>query len=362
MARTFRVIDTGIRDGRRQIAFDQAMIDAHKAGAIPDSIRFLRFPPTALVGRHQALSREINLDYCRANGIGVARRITGGGAIYFDEGQLGWELVLRRSTLGISSLAELTRRICEAAAAGLSRLGVNAQYRPRNDIEVDGRKVSGTGGFFDEDTLFFQGTVLVDMNPADMLAALNVPQAKLARRALDSAAQRIVTLKELLGIAPPLEAVRKSLLAGFAGRLGITPVPGNITASEESLAARYHDEEIGTEAFVAEIDDPGAGEGVLAGSHTGAGGTIQTYVRLEGAGRDRIREALITGDFFVTPPRTIFDLEASLRNVAVAEVGAAIERFFAETKIGLLTVAPADFRKAVEDAITSARQGPLTPA
>jgi len=355
MARTFRVIDTGIRDGRRQIAFDQAMIDAHKAGKIPDTIRFLRFPPTVLIGRHQALSREIRLDYCRANGIGVARRITGGGAIYFDEGQLGWELVFHRSTLGIESLAEATRRICEAAAAGLSRLGVNAKYRPRNDIEVDGRKVSGTGGFFDQDTLFYQGTVLVDMNPADMTAALNVPQAKLARRSLDSAAQRVVTLKELLGAAPSLESIRESLLAGFAERLGITLVPGKITASEESLAAQYHDEEIGTEAFVAEIDDPGAGEGMLAASHTGAGGTITAYVRLEGQQRDRIREVLITGDFFVTPPRTVFDLEASLRNVAVADAGAAIERFFAQAKVGLLTVSPADFRTAFEAAIGSGR-------
>lgn len=353
MARTFRVIDTGIRDGRRQIAFDQAMIDAHKAGKIPDSIRFLRFPPTALIGRHQALSREINLDYCRANGIGMVRRITGGGAIYFDEGQLGWELVFHPSTLGIGSLSELTRTICEAAAAGLSRLGVNAKYRPRNDIEVDGRKLSGTGGFFDGDTLFYQGTVLVDMNAADMVAALNVPQAKLAKRSLDSAAQRIVTLKELLGAAPSIESIEEALLAGFAERLGITPVPGEITAFEEALAAKYHDEEIGTEAFVAEIDDPG--EGMLAASHTGAGGTITAYVSLEGQQRDRIREVLITGDFFVTPPRTIFDLEASLRNVAVADAGAAIERFFAQAKVGLLTISPADFRTAFEAAIGSGR-------
>lgn len=360
--KTFRVIDTGIRDGRRQIAFDQAMIEAHRTGRISDSIRFLRFPPTALVGRHQALSREINLAHCRANDIGLARRITGGGAIYFDEGQLGWELVLHRATLGISSLAELTRRICEAAAAGLSRLGVAARYRPRNDIEVGGRKLSGTGGFFDQDTLFFQGTVLVDMRPADMLAALNVPQIKLSRRALDSAAQRVVTLKDLLGAAPAIGSVKQALLAGFAERLGIVPVPGEITGHEEALAAQYHREEIGTDAFVAEIDDPGAGEGMLAASHTGAGGTIQAYVRLEGARRDRIREALITGDFFITPPRTILDLEASLRNVAVAEAGAAIERFFAETKVGLLSVAPADFRKVVEDAIASARHGPPAPA
>jgi lipoate---protein ligase len=354
MEHALRVIDTGIRDGRRQIAFDQAMIDAHSVGRIPDSVRFLRFPPTALVGRHQALSREIDLAHCRANGIGVARRITGGGAIYFDQGQLGWELVLHRSTLGIVSLDELARRICEAAAAGLSRLGVDAQYRPRNDIEVDGRKISGTGGFFDRDTLFFQGTVLVDMNPADMLAALRVPQAKLAKRALDTAAQRVVTLKELLGAAPSLDSIREALLAGFAERLGIVPVPGEITDYEETLATQHHDEEIGTDAFVAGIDAPPADGSTLAASHTGAGGTIHAYISLDGARRDRIREVLITGDFFVTPPRTIFDLEAALRHVAVADAGAAVDRFFAQAPVGLLTAAPADFRKAVENALASA--------
>jgi lipoate-protein ligase A len=354
VARIFRVIDTGIRDGRRQIAFDQALIDAHKAGRIPDTIRFLRFPPTALIGRHQALSREIRLDHCRAHGIGVVRRITGGGALYFDEGQLGWELVFDRATLGIGSLAELTRELCEAAAAGLSRLGVAARHRPRSDIEVGGRKLGGTGGFFDQDTLFYQGTVLVDMNPADMIAALNVPEAETAKRALDSAAQRVVTLKELLGAAPSIATVKEALLAGFAERLGIAPVAGAITAEEEALAAKVHDEEIGTDAFVAEIDDPGAGAEVLSASHTGAGGTITAYARLEGPRRDRIREVLITGDFFVTPPRTVLDLEGALRGVASAAVGDAVDRFFTEARVGLLTVPPADFRKAIEAAVASA--------
>ena len=354
MGKTFRVIDTGIRDGRRQIAFDQAMIEARKAGTIPDTIRFLRFPPTVLIGRHQALSHEVKLDYCRSHAIGVVRRITGGGTIYFDEGQLGWELVFNRATLGIISLGDLAREICEAAASGLSELGVNAKYRPRNDIEVDGRKISGTGGFFDDDTLFYQGTVLVDLNPADMVAALNVPEAKLAKRALDSAAQRVVTLRELLGAAPHIETIKDALLAGFAQRLGIEPVKGEITAAEKALATSYYAEEIGTDAFVAEIDDPAAEAGVLSGSHTGPGGTVSAYVRLQGPARDRIREVLITGDFFVTPPRTVFDLEARLRNVPVAQVGGAVEQFFAEAKVGLLTVAPGDFCAAIEAAIAAA--------
>ncbi len=354
MSRSFRVIDTGVREGRANIAFDQALIEAHKAGEVPDTIRFLRFPPTALIGRHQALSQELQLDHCREKGIGVVRRITGGGAIYFDEGQLGWELAFDRHTLGISSLAELTRAICEAAALGISALGVEAKYRPRNDIEVDGRKLCGTGGFFDGDTLFYQGTLLIDMNPADMVAALKVPEAKLAKRKLDSAEQRVVTLRQLLGEAlPDLAAIQEAMLGGFARGLGIEPQWGAVTEAEETLAARAYEEEIGTDDFVHEIDDPGAADDVLSATHTCPGGTVSAYLRLEGPAGDRLREVLLTGDFFVTPPRTVFDLEASLRGLPAAELGAAVERFFAEAPVDLLTIAPADFRAVIEAALAA---------
>jgi lipoate-protein ligase A len=192
--RHFRVIDTGIRDGRSNIAFDRALIEARKEEKIPDTIRFLRFRPAALVGVHQILSHEVRLDYCWSRGIQVGRRITGGGGLYLDEGQIGWELVFSRASLGITDLSELTRRICEAAADGITRLGLEqrglrAKYRPRNDIEVDGRKISGTGGIFDGDVLFYQGTLLIDFDLADMIAALKVPVEKLAKRDLDSARQ-----------------------------------------------------------------------------------------------------------------------------------------------------------------------------
>lgn len=354
MAPPFRVIDTGLRDGRTNIAFDQAMVEAHKAGDIPDTIRFLRFPPTALLGRHQALRREVRVDYCRDHNIGVGRRITGGGAIYFDEGQLGWELVFARASLGISSLADLTRAICEAAASGISRLGVDAQFRPRNDIEVDGRKLCGTGGFFDGDTLFYQGTLLIDMDPADMIAALKVPEDKLAKRKLDSAAQRVVTLRELLGDAlPGLDDIQDAMLAGFREGLGVDPERGDITEEEEKLARQAYDEEIGADEFVAEIDDPDAGEDVLSGGHTGPGGTITAFLRLEGPQSDRVREALITGDFFVTPPRTMFDLEAALRGAPINEIGAVVTNFFENAPVDLLTVAPADFIAALEAALAA---------
>ena len=348
----FRTIDTGLRDGRAQIAFDEALIELHKAGKIPDTVRFLRFPPTALIGRHQAMSHEVKVAHCRANGIGLVRRITGGGAIYFDEGQIGWELVLSRKRLPMPSLGDYTRAICEAVAHGLSQgFGIEARFRPRNDIEVGGQKLCGTGGFFDGDTLFYQGTVLIDVDPARMMACLNVPAAKLQKRDLDKAEQRVTTLKALLdGKAPAIADVQNAVLLGLRERLGLELEAGAPSDAEEALAKKIHDESIGTDDFVFEIDDP-RGAAVSEASLTGVGGTVSAYVRLEGAGAARrVREVLLTGDFFVTPPRMVLDLEASLRGVPVAEVGAAVDRYFAASRPDLLTIAPADFRKVIEEA------------
>ena len=348
----FRVIDTGVLEGRLNIAIGQAIIEARQAGRVPDTLRFLRFPPTALVGRHQALGQEIDLDFCREHGIGVVRRITGGGAIFMEPGLLGWDLAFSRKTLGVSSLPELTREICEAAAEGISRLGVAARYRPRNDIEVDGRKISGTGGFFDGDILFYQGTVLVDMDAQLMVSALRVPQAKLAKRQLDSAAQRVVTLRELLGDATPgLPAIQEALASAFAQRFGLKVARGELSAPELEEAQTLYREEIGTEEFVNGIDEPPAARGDLAGTRVCPGGTIRTYLRLEGPAQNRIRAVLITGDFFVTPPRLVYDLEARLRGVYLDDLHGVVQHFFEQAGAEVLSVSPDDFIAAFEEAL-----------
>ena len=332
MAAPFRVIDTGLRNGRENIAFDQTLIEARHDDKIPDTIRFLRFRPSALVGVHQFLRQEIKTDYCRANGIELGRRITGGGGLYLDEGQIGWELIFDRDTLGVRDLADVTRRICEACALGLNKLGVPANYRPRNDIEVDGRKISGTGGFFDGQLIFYQGTLLIDFDPAKIGASLNIPVEKLAKRDLQSATQRVITMREVLGDKlPDLPAIFEGLLAGFKEGLDIAPQWGAITPYEEELAARLYRDEIGTDEFVNGADAPTQGDDLASASLTGRGGTVRADIRLEGQQNERIREALITGDFFVTPPRVILDLEADLRGREVKDAGAAIDAFFART-------------------------------
>jgi lipoate-protein ligase A len=340
-----RVIDTGLRSGRENVAFDQALIEAHNAGRSPDTVRFLRFRPAALVGLHQMLSHEVRMEYCARQGIEVGRRITGGGGLYLDEGQIGWELVLARGALG-PDLAAAAARICSAAAAGLKRLGVAAEFRPRNDIEVDGRKLCGTGGVADGATLFFQGTLLIDFDPARMIDVLRIPVEKLARRDLEDARQRVVSLRELLGRVPPLEEVYGALLEGFREHLGLEPVWGEATEYEERLARRLHEEQYGTDEFVHSLDAPG--NPLSSATLVRKGGTLRADIRLE---RERIREALITGDFFLSPARAVLDLEARLRGLPVAEAGAAVQAFFAERDCQLLGLSPLDFREVVESAL-----------
>ncbi len=352
---TIRVIDTGVRGGRENVAFDQALIEARNAGRVPETIRFLRFRPCALVGLHQMLSHEVRLDYCRAQGIEVGRRVTGGGGLYLDEGQVCWELALERRRLG-TDLAAISARICTAAAAGLRRLGVPAEFRPRNDIEVHGRKISGTGGLVDGATLFFQGTLLVDFDPACMIEVLKVPVDKLARRDLDDARRRVTSLRELLGEAPPVRDIQAAMLEGFREHLGLEPQWGEPTEYEETLARRLHDAEYGTEEYVHLLDDPGSEPAQVSATLVRKGGTLRADLRLEGPPQgdprsSRIREALITGDFFISPARVVLDLEASLRGVFAAEAGRAVEAFFARTGCEAPGLSALDFRDVVEMAL-----------
>lgn len=357
LRRTFRLIDSGVADGRQQIAYDAALTELHNAGKVADTVRFMRFPPTVLVGRHQILANEVHIERCRAEGVGMVRRVTGGGAIYLDEGQVGWELVAHRTTLGLGTLGGHAQGICEAVAYGIAeRFSVPARFRPRNDIEVDGRKIGGTGGYFVGETLVYQGTVLIDMDTARMARLLNIPASKLVRHEASNAATRVVTLKELLGRTPSIEEVHEAVLHGLQIQLGIQVVPTAATSEETYATDVLLRDEIGTDAFVFGTDAPAGehDEPVYEAARETAGGSLQVQLRLEGNGRARrVREALITGDFFVVPPRLIYDLEAQLRGVPVHEVSTEVDQFFQLTRPELLSMSASDIRETIALALRS---------
>lgn len=345
--RQLLVVDAGLRDPRVHLAYGQALVDAHRAGRVGDVARFMTFPPSAIVGRHQILAREVDVAACHARGVRIARRITGGGAVWMEPAILGWELALDRRALGVADLVAAAARIGEAVAHGLAGLGIQAEFRARNDIEVDGRKLCGTGGFADGNSLFFQGTVLADLDVEGMAAVLRLPAAKLGRRGLAAIAERVTTLRELLGAAPLMERIQAALLAGWGDRLGYAPASGELPLGFDAEAVWIHDEEVGRDDFV---DEPYAPDGpdVRVGEHRAPGGTIRAHLRLRPGGARLIQDVLIEGDFFVSPARVIPDLEAALRDAPAERIVPTVEAFFsARPDIAMLGLAPADVARAV---------------
>ena len=346
---TWRVIDTGLRPAAQNIALNRALLEARAAEEIPSTLRFLRFTPCALLGYHQSAEQELNLEHCRAHGVAVQRRITGGGAIYFDETQLGWELYLHQRDLGTRDMQAIARRICHAAAAAVSALGVDARYRPRNDIEVDGRKIAGTGGAFDGDALLYQGTLLVDFDVEKMLRVLRVPAEKLSDKAIASARERVANLKELLGRRPDTAIVRRNLVEAFESEFGVEFTEGDLTLSEHK---RYQAAlaEIDTADWVNLVARPRADMPIREAVQKFPGGLLRAAVTYDAVPR-LLRQVWFTGDIFVSPRRTVADLEAALRDSPLDRLEQKTLAFFAGRPVDLLGLTPADFVTVVRMAV-----------
>jgi lipoate-protein ligase A len=347
--RTWRLTDTGLMPAAQNLALNRALLESRRAGEAPSTLRFLRFLPSALLGFHQSAEQELNLDYCREHGITVQRRITGGGAIYFDEGQLGWELYITKADTGTGDMGAIARRVCEAAARGISALGVAARYRPRNDIEVHGRKVSGTGGAFDGEALLYQGTLLVDFDVERMLRVLRIPAEKLSGKAIASARERVASLAELLGRAPALEEVKQRLAQALGAEFGVAFRAGALLPGEESRYAEAL-KEVDTPGWVNLVSKPVSGLPILDAVRKFPGGLLRASLAYDRAA-ERIRQVWYTGDMFVSPRRTIADLEAELKDCPLPELEPRVRSFFAGREVDMLALTPGDFITVARDAL-----------
>lgn len=348
----FRLLDTGPLSAAENMALDEVLTRRAGQGLSPPTLRFLRFKPdAALLGYHQEAARELRLDYCAQEGIEVSRRLTGGGALLFQGSALGWELIapLGEALFQGGFEAALTR-ICQAAARGYSRLGLEARFRPRNDIEVRGRKISGTGGFVLEGGALFQGTVLVKNEIGRFLRALRVPVEKLKKREIESLMQRLAFVEDLLGRELDLAELKAALAAEFTESLGLTLAPGELAPAErQELAARlpYFQSEQWLHLRRPREDRPSWLQSVTQTVH----GTLRAHLWLDSRG-SRVQKALLTGDFFSRPQRLVMDLEAALMGLkAQPEVlRRATLDFLQGRDGGLEGISPAEVAQAVAGA------------
>jgi lipoate-protein ligase A len=141
--------------------------------------------PSVIVGLNQSVYAEVNLPFIREHGIELVRRVSGGGAVYHDLGNLCYTFV---------GYEDGPARI----AAALIRMGVPAQLTGRNDIMVDGRKCSGYAKRLAAGRIMVHGTLMFDVNLEDLMNALAVPGSKLSAAGIQSVKSKVANLKEYL--------------------------------------------------------------------------------------------------------------------------------------------------------------------
>lgn len=177
--------------------------------------------PSVIIGRNQNTLEEIDPAYIKEKGIHVVRRLSGGGAVYHDLGNLNFSFITQ-ARQDLHNFAKFT----EPVIGALQRLGIAAELRGKSDIFVGDKKISGNAQYVTNTGMFSHGTLLFDTNIQEMLKALNPRQVKVKSKAVQSVRNFVTNIRELL---PPETAatftiydLKQAILDEIYGRQGIS--------------------------------------------------------------------------------------------------------------------------------------------
>lgn len=215
----------------RSLAFYLAMEEFVAEWSEGEAFFVWRVLPTVIIGRNQDLEAEVNLDYCLGHGVRVVRRKSGGGCVYSDKGNIMVSFVSRRG-----EVSAVFDRYLSALTACLCSLGLNAEKSGRNDILVDGRKVSGNAFHQLPDRSIVHGTLLYDTDLDALEEAIRPPVEKLERHGVASVRQRVRNLKEYVSPVT-VEALERHLVGYFCdGEVALT---AEDVEKIEAMASEY---------------------------------------------------------------------------------------------------------------------------
>ncbi len=150
--------------------------------------------PSIIIGKNQNTVEEINTNYVEENGIQVVRRLSGGGAVYHDLGNLSFSFITKDDGDSFHDFAKFTEPVTQA----LNNLGVEAVLSGRNDIVVNGRKISGNAQFTTKGRMFSHGTLMLDSEIENVVSALNVKTEKIKSKGIKSIRSRVANISEFL--------------------------------------------------------------------------------------------------------------------------------------------------------------------
>lgn len=195
--------------------------------------------PAVIIGRYQNTHEEVNLDYAESHNVAIVRRMSGGGAVYHDLGNLNFSLVVSTAGRPFNDYQVFTRPVVEA----LAHYGVNAQLTGRNDVTLEGRKFSGNAQYRTVTRLLHHGTILFNEDLEEVPRVLNVRQDKIESKGIKSVRSRVTNVRPYLPPAVGLNEFRATLLefigkhnGGVVGELELT---SERTARVEELVATH---------------------------------------------------------------------------------------------------------------------------
>ncbi len=195
-----------------------------------DCFMLWRNAPAVIVGRHQNTLAEINAEYVREHNIPVVRRMSGGGAVFHDLGNLNFTFVARGDHNTVLDFRRFTQPILDT----LQGLGVDAQFEGRNDLTIDGRKFSGNAEYIRRGRILHHGTLLFSAQMSDVAAALRPDPAKFADKAVKSVRGRVTNISEHLPRPMTVLQFRDRLLDNV---MTATPDAERYTFTDDDRAA-----------------------------------------------------------------------------------------------------------------------------
>ncbi len=354
MTAPLRVLDSGLRSAADNLALDAAMITSCRAGRYAGLLRFHRYGPTVSLGVHEPVSHAARADYCRREGIEIARRATGGGSLYLDSHQLCWTLVFQRALVEATpALAQWMALLTKPLATALSDNGIAARCAPPNDIEIDGRKIGS--GFIDvgESLVLFQGNLLLDIDTERMLKALRAPTEKLSPAGIQSARDRLTTLYEHAD-STRLDAIKAALLYGYAQLLGrdFMSLPGPIPGTHHGVAAPAPPSAADP---LLDRDWQPLSASTLQSFVKTKGGVLRAMVQLDASGR-RIQHLLLAGAVQVQPRDILVALGDWMRGVRLDEWEEELNAFFHEHAVDAIGMTLNEIYRVIRAALARAAQ------
>ncbi len=344
-----------------QIIYEAVAVARSKA-LVPDTL-ILCYPksPLVCIGYHQELEKEVDHAYCKSQGIPVVRRILGGGAVYLDQGQLFYQVIVDKKSPKVPvSIKDFFRKLLEAPTKTYQDLGIPAQYKPINDIEVNGRKISGNGaGTVDNVVNILTGNIIMDFNYEMMVKVLKVPSEKFRDKVAKSLEERMTTIKRELGHIVPLEKIKSLLIKNYEETLNIKFRRGALTSNEQEimrdLRKKYESQEWLNLSYmrhpdlVRRVKISGA-TSVSESAYKAPGGLIRVTMIIE---ENRIKEIMFSGDFWIYPQDKLAELEKSLTMAPTnrEEITKIIRSFYEKEGIETPGVTPEDFATVINQAL-----------